>query len=368
MTERFFHAYLSGHKPFKNYWNYEDGCLLLGCKRMFEATGRAEYAEFVLRYLSQRVEPDGVIPSYLTDAYSLDSFNCGKTLFFAAELTGEERYRKAADRLAEQIRSHPRTPSGCCWHKRIYPDQVWIDGIYMAAPFFAEYAAVTGDDRMLPEIEHWFDVAEAHLRDPESGLYYHALDEARVQAWADPKTGLSPSHWLRAEGWYLMALYDTAALLPEQCTALRGKLHDALRNACEALLPYRTENGLYLQVIDRKDVPENYEETSGSLMAAYAMIQGASAGILDADFYQAGVTTLDAVLTRHLVKTPSGSSLTGICSAAGLGGIPHRDGTCAYYLSEPVTADDPKGVGALMLTEAAKRTAQHTVNLRRSAV
>ena len=273
MTERFFHEYLSRYKPFKGYWNYEDGCLLLGCTRMFRASGNPEYAEFVLRYLSQRVTADGHIPTYLTDAHSLDSFHCGRVLFFAAELTGEERYRRAAAWIAEQIRSHPRTKSGFCWHKQIYPEQIWIDGVYMAAPFFAEYAAAVHDERIYSEIGRWFSFVEANMRDKKNGLHFHALDEARKQTWADPLTGLSRSHWLRGEGWYLMALTDTAALLPDSQASLRAQLHRALRQAVTAVLPYRTPNGMYLQVIDRADVPENYEETSGSLMVSYAMMR-----------------------------------------------------------------------------------------------
>lgn len=368
MTEHFFHEYLAQYKPFKNYWNYEDGCLLLGCTRMFRAAGNTEYAEFVLRYLSGRINSDGSIPSYPVDAHNLDSFNCGKVLFFAAELTGEERYRKAAAWIAEQIRQHPRTKSGFCWHKQIYPEQIWIDGVYMAAPFFAEYANVIRDERIYAEISRWFSFVETHMRNQDNGLYYHALDEARTQAWADPLTGLSRSHWLRGEGWYLMALTDTAALLPDSQAPLRELLHRALRRAVTAILPYRTQNGLFLQVIDRADVPENYEETSGSLMVSYAMIQGAASGILDADMMQAGIDILEAVRAQKLVRTEKGMRLTGICSAAGLGGTGNRDGSCEYYLSEPVTQNDPKGVGALMLAEAARLQAIRRAELRKSAV
>ncbi|MBQ8922092.1 MAG: glycoside hydrolase family 88 protein [Oscillospiraceae bacterium] len=368
MTERFFKEYLARFKPFKTYWNYEDGCLLLGCQRMFEATGRSLYAEFVLRYLSQRIEQNGSIPTYLTDAHSLDSFNCGKVLFFAADLTNEDRYRRAADWIAEQIQAHPRTKSGFCWHKEIYPEQIWIDGVYMAAPFFAQYAGRTRNDRVYQEIGRWFAFVKKHMRNPENGLYYHGLDEARAQRWANPQTGLSRSHWLRGEGWLLMALTDTLALLPESQHELRALLSGMLRDAEASLRPFRNADGCFLQVIDRQDAEGNYTETSGNLMIAYAFMRGAEMGVLDAAAGQCGAQILNTIKSEKLIQSPDGMHLTGICSAAGLGGITDRDGSCAYYLSEPVVSDDPKGVGVLMLAEAVRLQAAQRRNHQKNAV
>ena len=368
MTERYFQEYLARCKPFKTYWNYEDGCLLLGCQRMFEATGRSRYAEFVLRYLSQRVKADGTIPSYLTDAYSLDSFNCGKVLFFAAELTNDDRYRKAADWIARQILLHPRTKSGFCWHKGIYPEQIWIDGVYMTAPFFAQYAGQSRDDRVFQEIGRWFAYLREHMQNPGNGLYYHGLDEARVQRWADPETGLSRSHWLRGEGWLLMALTDTLALLPASQRELHAQLSGMLRDAEASLRPFRNAEGCFLQVIDRQDEPGNYTETSGNLMIAYAFMRGAEMGILDAAAAQSGAGILHTIKKQKLVQEPDGIHLTGICSAAGLGGVTERDGSCGYYLSEPIVSDDPKGVGALMLAEATQIQAARRCEARKNAV
>lgn len=354
MTEPFFSEYLQNYQPFKSYWNYEDGCVLLGCVRMFEATGAAIYADFVLDYLSKRVSREGVIANYLLEQHNLDSFNSGKALFFAERLTGEERYRKAIRWQAARIAEHPRTGSGMIWHKGIYPQQVWIDGVYMAAPFYAEYAIRTGEMRVFREIALWFHFLYQNLRDPETGLYYHALDEARQQPWADPETGLSASHWLRGEGWYLMALSDTAALLPESETDLREQLGRMLHEAVDALLQYREEDGLFLQVIDRPELAGNYTETSGSLMAACAMMRGTEAGILPEEYFGAGAEILDAVKREKLRTTKNGTQLCDICSAAGLG--TGRDGSPEYYFSEPRVSNDPKGVGGLMLAEAAART------------
>lgn len=367
MTEQYFRDYLAHYLPFKDYWNYEDGCVLLGCIRMFQATGAAFYADFVLQYLAERVRPDGSIPSYPVCRYALDSFNSSKALFFAYDLTRDGRYALAAHRQAEQLAAHPRTRSGICWHKLIYPEQIWIDGVYMLAPFLAEYAKRTGDRSCFAEIGSAFRYVTAHMRDPKTGLYYHALDESRRQKWADPVTGLSRTCWLRGTGWFLMALTDTLALLPDSEAELRTLLAEALRNAVQALLPFRTENGLLCQIADQPMRAGNYEETSGSLMAAYAMMFGAELQALPEDAFAAGAAMLEAVKCEKLVQTDEGISLRGICSAAGLGGTDNRDGSPAYYLSEPVSADDPKGTGVLMMAEAARIRNQRTASARRSA-
>ena len=353
LTARLFADYLRRYRPYKPYWNYEDGCILLGCIRMYEAAGDAFYADFVLDYLAQRVQPDGSIPSYLAAAHNLDSFNCSKALFFAARMTGEERYRKAIRWQAGQLAHHPRTQSGMVWHKGIYPEQVWIDGVYMAAPFYAEYAAMTGNTEICREIGRWFRFLRERLCSPRTGLYYHALDEAKQQKWADPQTGLSRTHWLRGEGWLLMALSDTAALLPETEPALRIQLSAQLSEAAGALLRYQAADGLFYQVIDRPELPQNYTESSGSLMAACAMMRGAAAGALPEAYFRSGAEILAAVREKKLCIAGDSFRLTDICGAAGLGGEPLRDGSADYYLSEARTDNDPKGIGALMMAEAA---------------
>lgn len=350
MTDVFFQQYLRQYTPFKDYWNYEDGCVMTGCQRMFEATGQRIYADFVLSYLSPRVEESGRIPLFPVSRCSMDSFNLSKALFFAYDLTGEPRYRKAVFWSANQLHAHPQTDSGMYWHKKIYPHQVWIDGMYMAAPFLTELAARTDDAALIREVTAWFRFVRLHMRDPETGLYSHAYDESRTQLWADAETGLSQSHWLRGEGWFLMALTDTYALMPEKYAQERAFLADILRDAVTALMPYRTESGLLCQVIDRPDLPGNYTETSGNLMTACALMRGAQLHMLGADAAETGLSMLETVETEKLIQLADGAfSLTGICAAAGLGGAQQRDGSAAYYLSEPVVSDDPKGVGALMM-------------------
>ncbi len=358
MITSFLLAYLERYQPFKPYWNYEDACVLLGCQRLYAVTGFSRYADFVLDYLAQRVEPDGSIPSYPVQAHSLDSFQCGKLLFFAAAQTGEKRYRRAIEWQYRQLSVQPRTPSGFCWHKGIYSEQIWIDGLYMMLPFLTQYAVWNHIDTPFSEVERCFRLARNHMRNPQNGLYCHGLDEARMQVWANAETGLSPSHWLRGEGWLLMALVDCYELLPDSQASLRCYLADMLNEALESLLPYRAEDGLFYQVIDHAEQPGNYTETSGSCMVSYAMLRGAELGMLPWHYAEIGTDMLNAIQQTKLITSSEGTYLCDICGQAGLGGYPIRDGSCAYYLSESKRKNDPKGVGAFMLALAALTTAE----------
>lgn len=364
MTETvraFIRQYLAGYRDYKAYWNYEDGCVLKGCADLYRATGDPLYRDFVLRYLARRVAEDGTIPSYPEDKYNIDSTNCGKALFFALDETGDPRYRKAADYIARRLATHPRCSCGNFWHKEIYPEQVWLDGLYMAQPFRAEYDRRFGGGRDAGDIAAQFQNVRKYLYNEKKKLYYHACDLAKKQPWADPETGKSPNFWLRSMGWYLMALVDCIELMNEQLYEHYRALIDLFREAVPGILAYADpETGLYYQVIDRADAPGNYLETSGSAMVIYSILKGVRLGVLDREKYLAGAkTALENLTGEKLACDAEGSyHLTGICAVAGLGPGEKRDGSVAYYLSEPVVADDAKGVGPYFMALAEYRRAE----------
>ena len=131
--------FLKRFQPYKTYWNYEDGCVLKGCIDLYRATGEAVYRDFVLNYLNTFVAEDGSIPNYEMRQYNIDSINCGKALYFGLDETGDERYRKAIEFHMQRLREHPRCECGNFWHKELYPHQIWLDGLYMAQPFYMNY-------------------------------------------------------------------------------------------------------------------------------------------------------------------------------------------------------------------------------------
>lgn len=351
--EAFVDRYLARYRSFKTSWNYEDGCVLKGCADLYAATGEEKYRRFVLSYLDGRVTREGAIPSFDTGTYNIDSVNCGKVLFFALDETGQERYRKALDFVMGRLRTHPRCRCGSFWHKTIYPNQIWLDGLYMAQPFYLEYELRFNALRSLPDILLQFENVRRLLFNADKRLFYHGYDEARVQPWCDPVTGCSPNFWLRSVGWYLMALADCHALVRDADATAAARLAEMLAEAADGLLCYRdARTGLFYQVVDRADVPGNYTETSGSAMAAYALMKGALTGALPDGFGAAGLDVYQRLVAQKLREEGGETRLTGICSVAGLGPGDKRDGSVAYYLSEPVVSDDPKGVGPAMMAMA----------------
>lgn len=355
MLEGFFQAYLAEYRPFKTYWNYEDGCILRGCRKLYDITGDVRCLDFIMDYLSPRVQEDGSIPTFLESKHCLDSFHCSKALFFADAAEPHGKYARALRRHPGYLRLHPRTAEGLLWHKEMYPHQIWLDGLYMIMPFLAEYAVWSAEDAAAcnAELRRAFGFVRQYMREEETGLYRHGADRAMVQSWADPVTGLSASCWLRGMGWLLMALVDCIPLVQQTDGVLCEELKHMLRQAVEDLLPYRNETGLFYHVVDQPEAAENYTETSGNAMIAYTLMQGAALEVLTAEQAQIGLQMLHTLCENKLLQTDSGFALGDICSSAGLGGATNRDGSCGYYCGEPRVQNDPKGVGALMLACAA---------------
>lgn len=347
-VEPFLTGYLARWTPYKENWNYEDGCIFKGCLDLFHATGRTDLFRFVERAVSARIGTDGGIRSYDPDDFNIDNINPGKVLFPLFAATGDQRYRAAMDRQRAQLDRHPRTRSGNFWHKAIYPWQVWLDGLYMAQPFQVSYARLTGDAARLADVLAQFAVVRQVLRDPASGLYVHGWDERRAERWSDPQTGRSPHVWARAMGWFAMAIVDCLEPWPGERTDGLEPLADLLVEVAAALETVRSPAGLWWQVATHGGATGNYEESSASLMIAYALLKGARSGVLAPRYATLGRTAVQAVIDRHLTM----DALGGICGVAGLGNTPYRDGSYDYYVSERVVANDPKGVGALFMALA----------------
>lgn len=331
------------------HWNYIDGCMLNALLTLSEITGEAVFADFVETFVDSFVGEDGIIRTYDPAKYNLDDINEGRVLFPLYRKTGREKYRLAADRLAEQLKDQPRTWEGNFWHKRIYPDQVWLDGIYMAQPFRALYARELGD-RDYSDIVHQIETVRRRMFDPEKGLYYHGYDASKTIFWADPTTGCSKHFWLRAIGWFATALADLMEIVDDPA-ALDG-LRPVFTELMAGIAPYaEADTGMYYQVVDQGAREGNYLETSGSSMIAYAMLKGARLGVLSQEYAILGKKTFDGILRRYFKAEGADVELGGICLVAGLGPAdnPRRDGSYEYYISEPIVKNDAKGVAPLVM-------------------
>ncbi len=331
-------------------WHYEPGVALLALKQVWLKTGQQEIYDHIKRNIDEFVGPDGSIRTYRLEEYNLDQINEGKLLFLLHQTTGDERYKKAAFLLREQLRTHPRTKEGGFWHKQIYPHQMWLDGIYMASPFYVEFASRFGEPEGFDDVAHQILAIEEHTRDPGTGLLYHAWDESKRQKWADPDTGCSPHFWGRALGWYAMALVDVLDYLPQD-HAQRAQIIAILQATIKAVVQVQDPlSSVWYQVLDQGDRSGNYLESSASCMFVYAMAKGVRKGYLGQEYLAAASSGYDGILTEFVTVDEQGSvNLDGICAVAGLGGKPYRDGSFEYYVGEPVIANEYKGLGPFIM-------------------
>jgi unsaturated rhamnogalacturonyl hydrolase len=335
-------------------WRYEDGFILHAIARTGTACEDSICLDAAWAYVDGLVSPTGDVTGYRLTEYNLDQVMPGRLLFAAHRETGEPRFQRAICRLVEQLHWQPRTRCAGFWHKLIYPYQMWLDGIYMASPFYAEYAATFDDPVPFDDVGHQISTMERVTRDPDTGLLHHGWDESRQQRWAHPITGRSPHFWSRGMGWYLMALVDVLEYLPPDHFQIQA-IAQVLRRTAAALRAVQDPaTGLWRQVLNQGDRHGNYFEASGSCMAAYALAKGVRQGFLEACDLDAARRAFAGV-RAHLVHEDSSGALHlhGSCDVAGLGaagsGAPYRDGSYEYYVSERPKIDEPKGVAALML-------------------
>ena len=330
-------------------WHYKHGLLFKGVYDLWQQTGNGRYWQALVVYGDRFVGESGEINTYRLDDYNIDNINAGKMLFPLYRETGEQRYRLAMDSLREQLRHHPRTNEGGFWHKQIYPYQMWLDGIYMGSVFYAEYAATFAEPEAFDDIAFQFITIEKHTRDPQTGLLYHAWDESRQMPWANPVTGCSSHFWSRAIGWYVMAIVDALDVFPPDHPACADFV-TILERTLTAVSHYQDKaTGLWWQILDQGDQAGNYLEASGTSMFVYAIAKGVRHGYLDKKWLSVAKRAFAGLLT-HLVTIDDRGlvDLNGICSTAGLGGVPYRDGSFEYYVNEPIITNDLHGVGAFL--------------------
>lgn len=336
-------------------WDYTQGVVLGAIERVALARDDRAMLDYVSANMERWITPTGDITGYRLDEYNIDEISQGRLLFGMYQRTGKERYKLAADMLREQLRTHPRTPEGGFWHKQIYPQQMWLDGLYMGQPFFAEYAKTFNEPAAYDDIAKQFLLVSRHTRDARTGLMYHAWDAAKAQPWADTATGLSPHFWGRAMGWYVMGVVETLEHFPANHPD-RPAIIQTLRDAAEGIARVQDPvTGLWWNVMDQPNRAGNYLEASASSMFAYALARAARLGYIDPEYRQVAERGFNGLLSNLVRENPDGTvSLTNIVQVSGVGGNlrrdgSYRDGSYAYYVSEPVVTDDYKGVGPFIL-------------------
>ena len=331
-------------------WDYVHGLVASSIEELYKKTKDEKYYEYVKGYADALIDENGKIATYDMDKYNIDMVVAANILFDIYDKTKEKKYLIAMQTIREQLDKQPRTASGGFWHKQIYPNQMWLDGLYMGQPFYAQYTATFENGKKLDDVAKQFELLEKNDKDPKTGLLYHAWDESRKMPWADKVTGKSPNFWSRALGWYAMALVDVLDSFPKDHPKQK-ELVGYLNNLAVALEKVQDKKtGLWYQVTDMGNKEGNYLEASGSSMFAYALAKGVNKGYLPAKFKKVANHAFDG-LTTQLIKVDAdgGITLTQCCQVAGLGGNPYRDGSYEYYVNEKKKDNDPKATGPFIL-------------------
>lgn len=342
-------AMLDGIPAGKVKWNYTTGLELLAIRDAGEAWNRPDFIAYADRYYDTIVQADGSVLTYSRAKYNLDHICPGRALFSLYNRTGEQRYAQVLDTLYAQLRAQPRNFDGGFWHKAVYPHQMWLDGLYMAEPFYAEYAMthLTGAalDDAVADIVNQFVTVGKHTWDPATGLYRHAYDDSREMFWCDSISGQSAHAWCRAMGWYAMAIVETMQYLGKSdatrpMQAILERIYDVLPKYADP------QTGMWYQVLDQPGREGNYLESTGSVMFVYAQLKAVRLGYLPEEMREEALHRYEQFVDRFIRENADGTiSMTDCCAVAGLGGKQRRSGTFEYYISEPVIENDCKGVG-----------------------
>lgn len=340
-------------------WNYIDGCMLKGIMEVYYVTNNQKYLNFVTNFIDFYVNDDGDILGYNIEDYNCDNINEGKILYMLYDIHKNEKYKKALDKLYAQLKNQPRTKTGNFWHKKIYPNQIWLDGLYMVQPFYTEYEVKFNDKKNLSDVISQFKNAYTLTRDKNTGLFFHGYDETKEMFWSNNKTGLSQNFWTRSIGWFGMALVDTIEKLDAGTD--KDILVDFLTNYANDVINFiDNDSHMFYQVTNQGNREGNYLETSGTCAIAYTLMKASRLQLIDTKFFEIGEEILDSVITNKLEVTEDKFLLKDICLVAGLGGMggkgtyEKRDGTFEYYISEPIVDNDAKGVAPFLFAYAEK--------------
>ena len=334
----------------KPRWTYTFGLVAKSMLELTRHTGDSAYFYYTKNYADSLINSFGQIKTYEKESYNIDNISPGKILFDLYAVTKNSKYKAALDTLRNQMITHPRTSEGGFWHKLKYPHQMWLDGLFMASPFLAEYGVNYDEPALFDEVVNQLKLVAKHTYDEKTGLFYHGWDESRQQFWADKNAGTSPGFWSRSMGWYSAALVDVLEFLPEN-TQGRDSLLTIVNTLASAIKKYQDPvSGTWYQVTDQGDREGNYLESSASALFVYFLSKSLNNNYIRADFRPTIQKGFEGMIRNFIREEENGTfTITNCCAVAGLGGEKgNRDGSFEYYISEPVIENDPKSVGAFI--------------------
>lgn len=336
--ETMMRKYKAEELPPKGHFHYHQGVFLSGVCKIWKLDGKEKYFKYIRDWVDSCVGEDGVIKE--CNEGQLDDLQPGILLFPLYEKTGEEKYKKALDHIAGVIKNFPRNQEGGFWHKAWYPNQMWLDGLYMGGPVMAEYAARFGQEKYFELVAEQALLMEEKTRDSRTGLLYHAWDSSKEAEWASPETGRSPEFWGRSIGWVPVAVLDDLDFLPESHPK-RKELERLVRELLTALAGYQSRDGRWYQVVDKGDRPDNWLENSASCLFAAAYAKAVRKGILPEEYLENARRGYEGVI-RSLEWQGEDLLLGQVCIGTGVGDYNH-------YVRRPVSVNDLHGMGAFLI-------------------
>jgi len=353
LVQRLQEQYKDSGTWFSLRWHYIESCILKAYLDSYKSTGEEEHYRFVKSFIDGLYNEQGIIPAIDVGYYSIDQIRMATVLFTLYEKEGDPKYKAVLDLLYNQLSTYPRTRSGSFWHKENYPYQVWLDGLYMGQPFYVQYIKQFAGKKDYSDALRQFANVRRFIYDDDKKLYAHAYDESREMFWCDKTTGRSPHVWGRAAGWLGMALVDVLEQLEGEA-ADTEPLKGMLRELADDMLAHQHESGMWYQVVDRGGEPDNYLESSGTLMLAYAILKGARLGWLPNAYAAYGLKAFEGTVDTYVREQDGEVRLGGICRSAGLGRNPDtgivRDGSYLYYTrGEKIVENNGHGVAPLLM-------------------
>lgn len=353
------HPYLLDFSK-KPKWNYVMGIEQEGMldTYLIYKEGNEAIINYLKEYPAEMIDEEGNIKGYKYEDFNLDNVRTAKYILRMHNLYPTRGTEKALKTLFKQLQNQPRTKDGIFWHKAIYANQVWLDGIFMGLPFYVQYAVQTMKPKKakkyLDDAVDQMQKTDMRTYDEKTQLWKHAWDETHEQFWADKENGKSKHTWARALGWYVMAMTECLEAMPEDY-ARRGEIIELLNKAMASVLKYQDpKTGVWYDVMDVKD-SRNYLESTASCMFAYVLLKGSRMGYLGEKYRKAGIKAYNGILKQFIKVNPDKTiSLTQCCAVSGLGPGPgpyvkkpnfKRDGSFEYYISEPIRDNDAKGIG-----------------------
>lgn len=336
-------------------WSYVMGIELEGMLDTYLKHGGKDIRDYLKRYPEQMIKEDGSVVGYKYEDFNLDNVRTAHFIYRMFKKYPQKGEKEALATLYKQLINQPRTDEGVYWHKQIYHDQVWLDGIFMGLPYRTMAAKYFVKDKA--ELKATYDdivdqitMTDKRTYDEKTGLWKHAWDSKHGMFWADKETGKSKHTWARALGWFAMAQIEILDYLPKKYER-RQEVIDMLNRTLQACINYQDEKtGTWYDVMDVND-SRNYLESTASCMFAYCMLKGARLGYLDNSFREAGIKAYKGIIRNFIREDADGTiSLTQCCSVSGLGpeSSPQRDGSFEYYMSEPIRDNDAKGIGPFL--------------------